>query len=182
MSVRSVKRFPSSTRPILIPATGCRIGTPASISASVALHTDAVPAAALGDLRHGRRMHRRRTAGYPAMVCDQLNGRKLTEQAAVPGRVPIDLLVMRPGRHHHLPADAWRGTALPVPIRLVEVGPQLAPSLLEKHRPARHSVHACAVEIADDGFGRGDLRHGSVIRLVPRGILTRMAGLARLGR
>ncbi len=42
MSVRMAKRLPSITRPIAMPATGCLIGTPASIIASVPEHAVAI--------------------------------------------------------------------------------------------------------------------------------------------
>jgi hypothetical protein len=42
MSERIAMRLPSLTRPIAMPATGCRIGTPASIIATVAPHTVAM--------------------------------------------------------------------------------------------------------------------------------------------
>ncbi len=42
MSERTVKSLPSSTRPIAIPAIGSFRGTPASIMASDAPHTEAI--------------------------------------------------------------------------------------------------------------------------------------------
>jgi hypothetical protein len=42
MSDRTAKREPSRIRPIAIPAVGCFNGTPASISASEAPHTEAI--------------------------------------------------------------------------------------------------------------------------------------------
>src|SRR5438270_649162 len=50
MSVSSTKRSGSLTRPIEMPATGSLIGTPASISASVPPHTDAIDAAPVDPL------------------------------------------------------------------------------------------------------------------------------------
>src|SRR3990167_10626522 len=42
MSVSTLNVLPSDIMPIAIPATGFEIGTPASISASVPAHTDAI--------------------------------------------------------------------------------------------------------------------------------------------
>ena len=42
MSVSTLKRAPSLTRPIATPATGALIGTPASISARLVPHTEAI--------------------------------------------------------------------------------------------------------------------------------------------
>ena len=42
MSVRTVKRSPSVTRPMAAPATGALMGTPASMSASVEPQVEAI--------------------------------------------------------------------------------------------------------------------------------------------
>ena len=94
---------------------------------------------------------------------EELDRGKLAEHAIVAGRVPENLLLMRPSGHDHAAADPRRRGALPVPIGLVEVGPKLAPPPLEKHGSAIDSVHADTVEIGGHSFGRRYLRHGPVI-------------------
>ena len=61
-----------------------------------------VPSAGFGHVRRARRHHDRGAPGNPGPLRSQPNGRKLSKDAAVPRRVPEDLLIMRSGGHHHL--------------------------------------------------------------------------------
>ena len=94
------------------------------------------------------------------------------------GRVPVDLLVVRAGRHHHPAIDArWRVTST-VPIRLIEIGPQLASAAFEKHRSAVHVVYTDTVKACEDRLRSGDLCHGAVIGAEPARVRAGMAGTA----
>src|SRR6185369_12288727 len=102
-------------------------------------------------------------------------------------RVPVDLLIVRSRRQHHLTRDARRrrddlrrsrrGRRLPggTEVRVVELRPELVTALLERHR-AR--VHADSVEAGRHELPRRHLRHRPVVRRVPRGVLAGMAGAA----
>ena len=121
----------------------------------VARDADAVPRARLS-MRRSRRPHHRGAPRNPAAIRGQPDRRQLSEHAAVPGRVPVDLLVVRPGRHHHAPPDTRDTGFDPAsgtdPIRIVEFRPQLLTADLEAHELADHIADADVVEARSDGF------------------------------
>jgi len=107
--------------------------------------------------------------------------------------------MMRSGRHHHLafyatgsdtcltPRLVARGSDTPPTpafgiVGVVELSPELAAVLLERHRPARGGVHRDAVEARGNVFGRRDLRHRPVVGAMPRLVLAGVAGAAGLRR
>src|SRR5262245_47785541 len=116
-----------------------RLGSPGRAQRGLALggvtrDADGVPTAAFRKQRQIRRVHHCRTSRDPAIIGHQANRRELTEQASMTGGIPIDLLMMRSGRHHHLPRDARRRCALAIPIGIVEFSPELTTTTLEPHR------------------------------------------------
>src|SRR5262249_18966345 len=137
----------------------------------VALHADTVPASALRDERDVGRVHHGRTARNPAPLGRELNCRQLAQQPTVPGRVPVDLLMVRTGGHYDSTTNPrWR-VALAVPVGLVDLGPQFLAAALQKHRPAVHLIHADTVKTREDRCRRRYLGHGPMVRTVPACVL-----------
>ena len=148
---------------------------------SVAVDADGVPVSV--EHRHslsGGRQHDG-VAGRPALLVEQVDGRQHVERALVARRVPVDVLVVRAGDHHHLPGDAGTGARVALPARVVELRPELVAAALQPHRSAWRQVHH-TVEVGAHRFGRGHLGHRAVERPVPCRVLRGMARPAGLRR
>src|SRR5262245_13871105 len=123
-----------------------------------------------------------RIAWNPALLRDEIHGRKLAQHSTPVGSVPVDLLLMRPGNHHNLPSNLRACIVAPSPVWIAKLGPVLAAAPLERDRISCQGVHAHIVEIGAYAVRRGDLRHRAMERRVPRLVLswmTRPAGVRR---
>ena len=129
-------------------------------------------------------MQHRRAARDPAALGDQVGARQLSEQAVAPGGVPVDLLVVRAGDHHHLPRDPRAGARRRRSSPDRRTPPTAArPSRRQRHRPAVHGRHVRRRSGASAVSRRRDLRHRPVIRAACHGgVLARMTGLAGVWR
>ncbi len=158
----------------------------------MARHADRVPTAAFRNQRHVRRVHHRGTAWNPAIVCSQTNRGELAEETSVAGRVPVNLLMMRPGRHHNLSRDArWR-CALRRPSRDHRAPPKarghdvrdawdvLGPGSPARCRTMRRPSLASRLASSCDGKRRANWRTGSDDTLTA--VRRRVSTIRRLNR
>ena len=137
-------------------------------------------------VEHGERLPRgvqhERAARHPLLFVEQIRPGQHVQPPVVPGRVPVDVLVVRPRHHDHAPPDAGALGVGPLPAGVVELRPQLVPPALEPHRAPVDRVDPHAVEVGADGVGGGDLGHRPVVRPVPALVLRGVAGAAGVRR
>ena len=129
-----------------------------------------------------RRVQHEGAARHPPPLGEKVGAGQDVQAAVVPGGVPVDVLVVRPGHQDHLPPDAGAFVVRSLPAGVVELRPQLVSPAVEAHRAAVDRVDPHAIEVGADGVGRGDLGHRPVIRPVPRRVLGRVARPARIRR
>ena len=96
------------------------------------------------------------------------------------GRIPIDLLMVGAGDHHHLPCDPRAFEPRTLPARVVERRPEFVPLACQQHGGAVDVFDTHGIEVGLDGVRCGHLCHRPVKRPVPGVVLGRVAGLAGL--
>ncbi len=134
---------------------------------AVAVGAIAVPQAGVRRHRHARRQQEHILRRDPATFIEQVVERQQIDGASGLALQPVQLLVVRPRAEHH-PACPFRGAH---------------PELVAAPPECVVGAAGCqdgAVERREDRLRRRSLCHRAVERRVPRGVLGRMTGAARL--